>query len=204
MDTTGSTFHNPVTKEWGRILIAAHETGGSHIVCELLAPPTARPPGEHLHPRQEERFEVLEGRLSYRVDGREGIAGPGEVLTVPPGTRHDWWNAGPGVARARVTVTPPMRFADAVVTVWGLAALGRTDGEGMPGLVDGLLLAEAFHREMLFTTPPPALVVTAARVVGPLARALGRRVDTDEVRRAAQVAPERWPGAERSELLSPA
>lgn len=34
---------------------------------------------EHIHPRMEERFEVLDGRVAWRIDGIEVSAGEGGV-----------------------------------------------------------------------------------------------------------------------------
>ncbi|WP_109474437.1 cupin domain-containing protein [Ornithinimicrobium cavernae] len=68
------------------------------------------PPPRHLHPRQQEEFEVLEGRLTVELGG----AGPrlltaGETVVVPPRTPHRMWNAGPETARASWRVTPALR-----------------------------------------------------------------------------------------------
>jgi hypothetical protein len=38
--------------------------------------------------------------------------------------------------------------------VWGLAAVGRMNRKGMPGLLDAALLAEAFGDEMVLERPP--------------------------------------------------
>ena len=53
----------------------------------------AAPPA-HLHPAQDERFEVLAGAMNTRVDGREGELATGDVLEIPRGTTHQMWNGG--------------------------------------------------------------------------------------------------------------
>jgi hypothetical protein len=37
----------------------------------------------HVHPRQEERFVVLEGRFVYQIGDHEGVGRPGETLACP-------------------------------------------------------------------------------------------------------------------------
>lgn len=69
-----------------------------------------KPPPVHWHPRQAERFEVLEGELTVDL----GDAGPrvlhvGEVLEIPARTAHRMWNASPALARASWVVTPAGR-----------------------------------------------------------------------------------------------
>jgi quercetin dioxygenase-like cupin family protein len=83
-----------------------------HEVLEVEAVYTAEgsPPPPHLHPAQEERFEVLEGAMTACVgadDAREVPAG--ETLVIPTGTRHQMWNAGSSVARVRWETRPALR-----------------------------------------------------------------------------------------------
>lgn len=68
------------------------------------------PPPTHWHPRQHERFEVLEGELTVRLGGGPPrVLGPGDAIEVPPRTAHCMWNAGSGQARATWRVTPALR-----------------------------------------------------------------------------------------------
>ena len=184
----GTVLHNPVTGEYARVV----EHTAERAVGELLAVPGAAVAGPHIHPGQEERFEVLDGVMGYRRDAHRGELQAGESVTVPPGVVHDWWNAGDGNLRARVTVTPPGRFAAMIGAVWGLAVVGRTNAKGMPGPVDAALLVEAFGDEIVFERPPRVVQRALARTVAPIARRRGRSV-TREVLSAAVIPPERWP-----------
>ena len=67
---------------------------------------------EHVHPGMEERFEVLEGRAAFRIDGVESEAGPGEVVVAPPGARHLAWNPTGGPVRLRIEMRPALRWAE--------------------------------------------------------------------------------------------
>jgi mannose-6-phosphate isomerase-like protein (cupin superfamily) len=184
----GTVVHNPVSGEYARVV----EHSAQRAVGELLAVPGAAVAGPHLHPAQEERFEVLDGVLGYRRGDERGELLTGESLTVPPGMLHDWWNAGAGDLRALVTVTPPGRFAAMIGAVWGLAVAGRTNAKGRPGPIDAALLAEAFGDEIVFARPPRVVQRALAATVAPIARRRGRSV-TRDVMRAAIVAPARWP-----------
>ena len=57
-----------------------------------------RPPA-HLHPAQDERFEVLDGVLQTEVAGRPRTLEAGDVLEVERGTVHRMWAEGDIVAR---------------------------------------------------------------------------------------------------------
>ncbi len=184
----GTVLHNPVTGEYARVV----EHTAERAVHELLAVPGAAVAGPHAHPAQEERFEVVEGVMGYRLGDDRGELRTGEAVTVPPGVVHDWWNAGGGDLRARVSVTPPGLFTGMIGAVWGLAVVGRTTAKGMPKLVDAALLAETFAREIVLERPPQAVQRALAATVAPIARRRGRSV-TGDIMRAAIVPAARWP-----------
>src|SRR4051794_11446252 len=46
----------------------------------------------HIPPAMEERFEVLEGRVSFLAGKRWKEAGAGETVVVPAGVRHAYRN----------------------------------------------------------------------------------------------------------------
>jgi mannose-6-phosphate isomerase-like protein (cupin superfamily) len=67
-------------------------------------------PPAHLHPRQAERFEVLEGRMEAVIGGEQRAYERGAVFEVPAGTPHQMRADGP--ARTRWEVTPALRTAE--------------------------------------------------------------------------------------------
>src|SRR5918994_904699 len=97
----GTVLHNPVSGEYARVV----EHTPERAVGELLAVPGGAVAGPHLHPRQEERFEVLYGRMGYRRgDEREGDARSARRGAAGRGLRRrDRLRAAParGSARAR-------------------------------------------------------------------------------------------------------
>ena len=75
----------------------------SEELLELRASYEGRgaPPPAHLHPAQDERFEILAGSMTAKIAGREHELGVGDVLEVPHSTVHQMWN--PGEERAVVS-----------------------------------------------------------------------------------------------------
>ncbi|MBJ7329719.1 MAG: cupin domain-containing protein [Solirubrobacteraceae bacterium] len=70
----------------------------------------ASAPPPHLHPNQDEHFEVLEGELTVVMDGgAERVLRAGDTLDVPRGTAHKMWNPSAGRTRARWEVRPALR-----------------------------------------------------------------------------------------------
>lgn len=171
----GDVFENPVTGERAIIRIGTDQTDGELLVSDLYIRPGGAVMGEHLHPALEERFTVLRGRVGFRLSGRTSIAEPGVTLVAPPGTPHDWWNAGTEQALVRVEVRPGARFAAFIANAFGLAQDGRVDRRGMPKLLQLALFAREFDDVIQFTRPPRVVQRVLFGSLSPLARLLGYR-----------------------------
>jgi quercetin dioxygenase-like cupin family protein len=169
----GDRLENPVT---GEVLIfhrTAEETGGKSVLVEVIVRPHGFVAAAHVHPFQTERFEILEGRLGLRVDGKELEAGPGDVAVVPPGTPHRFWNAGEDEARFQCEVSPALQFESLIETMFTLAAEGKTNRKGMPNPFQLAVIARA-HLDTVRLPFPPALLQRAGLALGaPVGRLLG-------------------------------
>jgi quercetin dioxygenase-like cupin family protein len=170
---TGQRIENPVT---GEVLVfheTAAENGGERVRFETIVAPNGFVAAAHVHPFQTERFEVLSGALGMRR-GRETLyAHPGEVVVIPPGTAHRFWNAGEDEARFLCEVSPALRFESLIETMFTLAADGRTNSRGLPGPLRLAVIAKA-HFDVVRLPFPPVWLQRAALAVGaPVGRLLG-------------------------------
>ena len=175
MSRAGDVAENPVTGERAVVRVGTEDSGGGLLVAELFVRPGGAVAGEHVHPTIHEWFTVLEGRVGFRLDGRESVAPVGERLHVPPTTAHDWWNAGDEEARVIVEVSPAARFEEAVSNTFGLARDGKTNAKGMPNLLQVSLFAREFEDVLYFTSPPRPVQRALFAVLAPVARLLGYR-----------------------------
>ena len=171
---THPVIENPVTGERA-IVRRAPASNRSPLVADLYARPGAAVVGEHVHPASTETFTVVRGTLGVRLDGVESRAGAGTRIVVPPDAPHDWWNAGDDTAWIIVEVDPGRRFETMIRNLFGLAADGRTDTTGRPGLLQAALLAREFDDTIRFTTPPRAIQRSLFALLAPLARLRGLR-----------------------------
>jgi hypothetical protein len=115
------------------------------------------------------------GNARDRLDGVESRAEAGTRVVVPPGTPHDWWNAGDDTAWVVLEVDPGRRFEAMIRNLFGLAADGRTDRSGRPGLLQAALLAREFDDTIRFTTPPRPVQRLLFATLAPVARLRGLR-----------------------------
>lgn len=110
------------------ILESARETDDGSLRIEYVAPPRANI-SKHVHPIQEERFEVISGRLGVRVGGRESILGPGASAIGPPGVPHAWWNPSDEEEVCFVAgIRPGLDVEIMFETMLGLTREGKTLG----------------------------------------------------------------------------
>jgi quercetin dioxygenase-like cupin family protein len=148
MITPGQTLENPVTGERFTFIDTAATTGGELLSFELGLRPGGAVPIPHVHPIQTERFEVVEGRMRFRLGRRSVVAAPGDVVEVAPAVRHGFANAGDGDARVHVEVRPALAMEDMLAEVVAMARAGRMTRRGMPrNLLDLAVLARTYDRE---------------------------------------------------------
>jgi quercetin dioxygenase-like cupin family protein len=132
MITPGQTLENPVTGERFMFTDTAASTGGELLGFDFALRVGGAVPIPHVHPIQTERFEVLSGRMRFRIGLRTRIAGPGDVVEVQPGVMHSFANAGDEEARLHVQVRPALAMEEMFAEVIAMAQAGQMTRRGLP------------------------------------------------------------------------
>jgi mannose-6-phosphate isomerase-like protein (cupin superfamily) len=177
----GQTLENPASGERITLRETAADTNGELLAIDLELPARRKVPGGlHIHPLQEERFEVVEGTMRFRIGRKRIVAGPGEVVVVPAGVKHDFANAGDEDALVRVEVRPALKMEKLFETVVGLAEQGRTMLGGVPKPLDLALFVEEFEDEVQAAFPPRWVQRLFLRPLAWLARNSGYGLVTPE------------------------
>jgi mannose-6-phosphate isomerase-like protein (cupin superfamily) len=105
---------------------------GAYLLIEHAWTQPGTMAGPHWHPVLTETFHVLEGRMRFRVDGREFFLDPGEGVTVHPGEVHRFWNSGQGPLRVVHEARPPGHHQQMFELWHRLDLAGKTDRHGAP------------------------------------------------------------------------
>ena len=146
----GQTLDNPVTGERFTFTHTASSTGGELLAFDFALRAGGAVPIPHVHPVQTERFEVVEGRMRFRLGLRTLLAGPGDVVEVAPGVAHSFANPGPDEALLRVEVRPALAMERMLAEVVALAHAGRLTRRGLPrDLRELARLARTYARERI-------------------------------------------------------
>src|SRR5947199_2617678 len=88
-----------------RFLATGEDTNGKYALWEALVPPGGGPP-MHVHSREEEGFFVLEGEITFTVNGERIVAKAGTFANMPVGTPHSFKNESDRPAKMLLSVAP--------------------------------------------------------------------------------------------------
>jgi quercetin dioxygenase-like cupin family protein len=148
MISPGQTLENPVTGERFTFTQTAASSDGELLAFDFALRAGGSVPIPHVHPIQTERFEVTEGRMTFRMGLRKIKAGPGDVVEVAPGVAHSFANTGGDEARLHVEIRPALAMEDMLAEVVAMAQAGRMNRRGMPhDLLDLADLARRYEQE---------------------------------------------------------
>jgi quercetin dioxygenase-like cupin family protein len=159
-------IHDPVS----RVRMTFEPEGENLIVTVWLEPGGGLPP--HLHPKQEERWSVIEGTARFRLGDDERVIGPedGEI-PVPPGTVHGLASASDQEAKLRCLAVPALRLQSFLEESAAAAREGLFTPKGRPrglrGARWGARFLKRYGDETVFLSPPQfvqrALIALLAR-----------------------------------------
>lgn len=130
-------------------LRTAADTDGAAHVQEARYPARSPAPPAHLHPSQEERFDVTEGTLLFRVAGVERVVRAGERIVIGAGVVHSVRNPGDVPAVALWETRPALRTGAFFV------AMDRANrGGGLPRLARVAAVLAAYQDVFVLAAPP--------------------------------------------------
>lgn len=87
------------------VLATGEQTGGAYTLADAFVPPGGGPP-PHYHTREEESFYVVEGEITFTVDGKTIVGTPGTFVQIPRKTPHAFKNNSDKMGRMLVMCMP--------------------------------------------------------------------------------------------------
>jgi len=126
------------------IRIHGRDTGGVVSIVESHDVPGGGPP-PHIHRREDETFQILEGDYEFTVAGKSCIAGKGATIFAPRGIPHTYRYLGQTPGRLMCVIAPAGFegfFED-------IGALSSQQQQDIPRVVE---IARKYGLEIL---PPP-------------------------------------------------
>jgi quercetin dioxygenase-like cupin family protein len=93
------------------VVTSAESDGELHQMRVTYRPHSDLPPS-HIHPAQDETFEVLEGEMEFILDGVTSVHAAPEVIEVPSGTVHQLDNVSDEPATILWSTRPALRTGE--------------------------------------------------------------------------------------------
>jgi quercetin dioxygenase-like cupin family protein len=173
MAKKGQTISNRCTGEKITWLETAADTGGKRLVFDFSVSPGGKLPVVHLHPEQDETFEIRKGEFAILLGGKTQTLKPGDKLTIPRGAPHQWWNPTAETAEMKVTFEPALNTETFLEQFFGLGNDGKTKPDGTPSFLQIMTMVNKYQ---LYVAGPPVFVQKIMGfIVGSVARMLGYR-----------------------------
>ena len=145
---------NPASGERITFRETAATTGGELVAIDLELPAGRRCRPLHIHPRQEERFEVVAGTMRFRMGRERVVAGPGDVVARAGRRQARLRERRRPDALVRVEVRPALQMERLFETAVALAEQGRTLRSGIPTPLELALFTREFEDEVQAAFPP--------------------------------------------------
>lgn len=129
----------------------AAESGGALHAQEARYPAHSLPPPYHRHPKQDERFSIVDGGLTFVIDGQERRVQKGDEVAIPKGVFHLAYNPNDVPALVLWETRPALRTAEFFVAM-NRASRG---GKAKPHLVDAAAILSEYREEFQLSKPSP-------------------------------------------------
>jgi mannose-6-phosphate isomerase-like protein (cupin superfamily) len=127
-----------------------------------------RPEDGHVHPHQEERFEIVEGRARFLIGDEEITVEAGQVAVVPPNTVHHWMALDGRPVRVKAEYEPALDTGE-----WFVSFHGALDRGEMNLLRAAVISSEYRAGTPLPADPSPIVWKILVKVLAPFGRMLG-------------------------------
>lgn len=98
------------------VVTSAESAGELHQMRVTYAPHSDLPPA-HLHPAQDETFEIVQGSVEFILDGERSQHAAPAVVEVPAGTVHQLHNPADQPAEVVWSTRPALRTGEFFVAL---------------------------------------------------------------------------------------
>ena len=166
---------NPTSGQDIRFIQTSKDTKGELLEIESIYPTRSKEPIPHYHPHQVEDFEVLTGEITVRMNRQVIVLKQGDKLHIPINTVHSMWNNSQTRTKVNWKVKPALNTEYLLETTYGLVNDGKTKEDGVPPLLQALLLTNKFSDEYRLAQPPFTMMRILHFLLAPFAYLSGYR-----------------------------
>ena len=122
----------------------------------------------HVHPHQEERFEIVKGRARFLIGDHEVVLAAGQVGVVPADTVHNWMALDGQAVHVKAQFKPALDTG-----AWFLIFHGHLERGDMNLLRAAVISSEFRQGTPLPAAPAPVVWKILIKILAPVGRLLG-------------------------------
>jgi len=148
-------------------LVTQEQTGGKFVEVEIVLQPGAGGAPLHVHPNQEERFEVKDGVVDVFHGGAWHTLKAGDVVVVPPGMPDQFKNASARSATLLCRLSPALDFQDMNVAVMRLVNEGKiTSQHDLRSIIYSSMVLKRFPASVRMRNPTYRWTTSLFQLIG--------------------------------------
>ena len=173
----GDKIANARTGQIMMFLKTGAETNGKLLQIDCISPPTTMRDPEHIHPFQENKFEIISGMCTFSIDGNERIATAGNVITIPPKVRHYFWNPSDTDAHYIQEFRPALTIDSFFDTFFALSRDDKLNEKGIPNFFHASLIMLKHKNDIRVISPPWIIQYFTYIMLASIGKLMGYRAD---------------------------
>lgn len=169
----GQIWKDAVTGDVVEMLETTNDSKGERIQFRFNIKPGGFKPVEHIHPDQDEIFEIIRGKFTYILDGKKNAAGPGDKVILPKGIKHTHYNDEPYVDLEMVqSIVPALDSENLVESILGLSRDGQLKN-GEPKFLQVMVWLRHYKAKVYLAKVPAGMQKFLSFVLAPVGRLVG-------------------------------
>ncbi|KAB1157776.1 cupin domain-containing protein [Flavobacterium luteum] len=169
----GNVIENQRTRQRMIFLKTGIETKGEQLQIECFSPVTSAKDSEHIHPFQENRFQIISGELIFYINRKEQRAIKGNIVSIPKNVPHYFRNPGPNEAHYIQEFCPALKIDSLFETFFALAREGKLNEKGAPNIFRLSLIMLKHEKEFRLTKPNWIIQKIIFKLIAPFGKFLG-------------------------------
>lgn len=171
----GKKISNPFTRQTIEFVVTSKDSDGAWLEMISTWDAHSSKPAPHSHPQQEEHFKVLEGEMHILLNNKTVVLTKGNSLTIKAGTVHAMWNPSGAVAKVSWQVVSALNTEYLLETGFGLATENKVSKNGLPGILQSVLLLRKYHKEFRLSKPSYTVQDILTYILVPFALLAGKK-----------------------------
>jgi mannose-6-phosphate isomerase-like protein (cupin superfamily) len=158
----------PIIKTKAIVVKSAIDKKKDSVIMIAEVGPGESGPPMHIHPNQEESYEVLEGTAEFMLGDEKIIVRQGDKIEIPTNTPHTFKNNTDQWLRMRDTHTPALTFEEMMRELHNLVLTGKIRGFTKLKSLIYLSILWVKHKDVQRSTKPPFFVMKFMAGIGKL------------------------------------